>query len=925
MPKDFNFKNITGKITIFIAGLIITFIVLGIILWLFILPLLIKSDAFIKILDDSLKTFVNLDLTIDNPELKTSLKPTITFSVNNLNLKKEGKNLIELKDFYTTLNLNKILKKEIKLEKLKAKTLLVKADELLGLKYNIPENKEKSEWKLDYFNSDISLDDLEVSYFQNSALLEIYARDIALSQEKDYKNLEFNLEAYIKREGKTYADIVSSTLNEIKIYDNKLKIDDLKVVVNSSRLRLFSEIDSKNTVLKAKSDKFMLSDIFDIINSNFVLSNGNELLKPLNNPSGKVGFDVTMKNNELSGLILIDNTKANLKDLTNIPLNIQKGTVKISKEKIKFVDLKGYYGKSKNNEIKIQGDIKDYYKTMDSNIIIDTVVTNEFFKNYLSPLINKTVLYVSAPPKTRIIYKAKNGIMDIIWLMKLSKGVSLGVDDSKSPLIDFDRAVKGDFHIENNIFDVKNINYYIAPDIKRGVKLTPILILDAKVNMKNAALKNAGFKFGKEMPSEFLNLFAGKGFFKKGTIKGRASIIYKNNIPVLDADMVMDKVLIPSQRMFIKNAKLSTTPETINIEAQGGFKRARYDIKGYVVNKLIKPYTVKKMTLNVDEIDVERFMASVNNSNEQGDNVDITKIENENSLDIKDDNFLFDYSLVRIEDADLTINKGHYKDLNFGNIKADLTLDDGILNVKSNKFDIAEGTSALKATVDLKNIKYYLKLGIREVNSSLMAKVLFNLEKEITGKASGLIELNSDKSLKLNGDVKFKINEGTIGKIGLVEYLLKIASVFRNPLVMISPGTLMDIISVPEGKFDKITGEMKIEDNIIKKINIKSYSSTLSALIRGRMDLERHDVSMRIYTRFSSNKKTMFNFLRNISLNVLANKVQLNSKNDTNYYKAELEELPQIDVEEEKTQVFLTSVEGDVEHNNYLSSLKRIK
>ncbi len=135
----------------------------------------------------------------------------------------------------------------------------------------------------------------------------------------------------------------------------------------------------------------------------------------------------------------------------------------------------------------------------------------------------------------------------------------------------------------------------------------------------------------------------------------------------------------------------------------------------------------------------------------------------------------------------------------------------------------------------------------------------------------------------------------------------------------------MDIISVPEGKFDKITGEMNFQDNVIKRINIKSYSTSLSALIRGRMDLERHDVSLRIYTRFSSNKKTAYNFLRNISLNFLANKVQLNTKNDTNYYKSELEELPQIDIQEEKTQVFLTSVEGDVEHNNFLSSLKRIK
>ena len=140
-----------------------------------------------------------------------------------------------------------------------------------------------------------------------------------------------------------------------------------------------------------------------------------------------------------------------------------------------------------------------------------------------------------------------------------------------------------------------------------------------------------------------------------------------------------------------------------------------------------------------------------------------------------------------------------------------------------------------------------------------------------------------------------------------------------------SPGTIMDIVSIPEGNFDKITGELSIRDNVVNKINIKSYSSTLSALIRGRFDMEKHDTSLRIYTRFSSDKKTMFGFLRNISLSALANKVQLNTRNDANYYQSELVDLPEINVPNDKTQVFLTQVEGDVEHNNFISSLKKIK
>ena len=66
-------------------------------------------------------------------------------------------------------------------------------------------------------------------------------------------------------------------------------------------------------------------------------------------------------------------------------------------------------------------------------------------------------------------------------------------------------------------------------------------------------------------------------------------------------------------------------------------------------------------------------------------------------------------------------------------------------------------------------------------------------------------------------------------------------------------------------------------------------------------------------------------FLRNISLNSLANRIPLSGKNDTNYYEAELKLLPPLEVGDADAQVFLTKIDGDVEHNNFLSTLKRIK
>ena len=216
-------------------------------------------------------------------------------------------------------------------------------------------------------------------------------------------------------------------------------------------------------------------------------------------------------------------------------------------------------------------------------------------------------------------------------------------------------------------------------------------------------------------------------------------------------------------------------------------------------------------------------------------------------------------------------------------------------------------------------------LGVKDINSDTMATSILGLSREISGRASGIIHLQTDDTLALNGKMKFLIKNGTIGKIGLIEYVLKFAALFRNPLAMISPTTFFDILNIPEGNFDKIDGELELKDNIIEKIVIKSMSPQLSSLIVGRFDLITRDATLRIYTKFSSQHKGFGGFLRNISLNSLANKVPLNSRNDSSYYATELKFLPPIEADEKDCQVFLTKVDGDVEHNNFISSLKKIK
>ncbi len=930
-------------------------IVVWFIFYLACLPVIISSSRTINLVENLVNKYTKLNLTVEKPVFKPHILPQAGFEVKNLVLKKDEQELMNIKNLETKVRFGKILFKNITLDKLTADNLTLDVDGLLNA-LPTPQTEQNSEpaefdWDIDFFNANLGVKKAFISYnYTPETKIRIGIKNAQLEQTPDAKYLHINTRTDIIQNNKPLLTFEVNDENKVKLQNKSIVVDNLQIDINKSIVTLASLINRKTFDVNVKSDRFFVKDIFDLVNSNLIIPNGKEMLSPLTNPGGAVSFDVKLHNDELSGTIGMKNARAAVKDLGALPLVMPKGLITIYPDRMVFSDFNGYYGKNKSNTIKVSGTIKDYYKTFDSDLTIDTVATNEFLADYLAGLIGGTTIKISKDIPTRVIYKAVNNKMDITWLTKIAKGVSIGIDDTPSALNDYDRAVTGEFILDGNELDIKNLNYYIAQDIHRGMgKIDPILIFDGKMNIATGELHEAGFSFGRELPSEFLNVFVRRKLFKGGTMKGSLHVLFRNNIPKVKADMQIAKARIPSQRLFIKNATLQTNREDIKINANGRFKRVKYDLAGVIKNELVTPVIVKDLELNLDKVDVDRLLKSLNNQhqpegsttpaqaipapeNPLPETVAVNETPEEECLDENgeeceaDDNYMFDTNLIAIEKCAFRLKEGYYNGLTFGNIEANMTLDrNGIFNLQSNRFDIAEGISTLKINCDLKTLKYYIRLGVKDVNSDMFSTAILNLSKEISGKASGLIELTSDASMKLNGSIKFMINDGTIGKIGLVEYLMKVASIFRNPVAMISPATIMDIVNIPEGNFDKIEGELTLKDNVIQRMNIKSYSPTLSALIRGRYDLEKADASLRIYTRFSSSHKGFAGFLRNFSLNALANKVKLSGRNDANYYAAELKDLPPIEAKNEDTQVFLTQVEGDVEHNNFLSSLKKIK
>lgn len=892
--------------------------------YLWILPAVVSSSWANNIVTKETNKFLGAELKITNPKLSTGLNPKIGFTLAELSLSKNNKELLNLKNIDTAFSFQDIFAKRLIVEKLLAENVYVNASGLVEL-FPQQEQKEqkKSGFSIDIFSAVLGVKNCLITYDTSDFGIKFDAKNVLLDRRKNNSvyPLHFDFDFEMTK-GKEKITVSADDKDRIYMGGGELHVDKFPIVIDKSTI-IIDAFGSRKTGLELNiaSKNFSARDIFNIVTSNIIIPNGKELLAPIQDVKGSVDFNLHLAKNTIRGDVNVNESEFKIKDLLGMPVKITQGLVEIGNTTITLKDFKGFYNNKKENSLVMSGSIKDYWKTCDTEIVSDIFVNDDFFKNYISKMLGAPISLVG-DAGSRLTLTSKNGSCDVVWyfLLKENEGFKLG--DQSMILKKHKTLFKVDLSIVKNILKINTIDYYITNELKQG--LTPVLAIKGNLDMAdNMKLLDISLNIPTPLPSEFLNFLACENIFKKGTISGAISIDNKGTYPKMDGVISFDKVFVPAQRLYIKSAKIGAKGDKLGAIAEGRYKRTKYDFNGYIVNDLRLPIVVKNVNLSVDNVDVEKFITANGAQTEQtAEQV----LDADKQTTDSDDVPTFTKGLIIVEKCMLHLDKGKYKEVNFGNLHANLTLDkDGVLQVQSNKFDIAEGISTLKVKADLIKKQYYLRLGIKDVNSDVMASAILGLPREISGKARGLIEINSDESLKLNGDIKFDIKDGTIEKVGYVEYILKAASLFRNPLAMISPATFGDLVNIPSGDFDVIKGEMKLKDNVVERMMIKSSAKQLSSFIIGRYDLMTNDATLRIYTKMSNKGEGFAGFLRNISLNSIANRISASGRNDSNYYAAELSQLPAIDADEKDCQVFLTTVDGDVINFNFLSSLKRIK
>ncbi|MFI3300249.1 MAG: hypothetical protein R3Y28_02395 [Candidatus Gastranaerophilales bacterium] len=935
-----NFKNIDKKMMAKITVLMLLIIAIPYFIYLVLIPNLVSNEFLLNKIEDFAGKSLNAELVIEKPLLKTDLKSNIDFEVEEISLIKDSKSIINIENLSTSISLKEFFSKKIILNKFIVKDFLLDTNELLALLPKTEADKatpqSNFDWEIYWLDAILSLENCHINYnIDDATSIVIDAKDMMITSEREPKHLHFDLDIEInKNNKKTHIQIADE--NKFFIKDHKLIVEDCELFINRSKVLIAMDIKTLNEFnFRVYSKKFLLRNAVDLINTNLVIPDGDKMLAFFKDYRGDFAFDMKLTPSGIDGNIEVNKSSLKVKDVNDLPITINKGYITIDNETIKLNDFVGYYGNYGKNDIKLSGIVTDYINSVDTTITAVGFVTNDFMENYLSKIAGARFCLTADSP-ARAIIKSKYNVIDIDLAGKIETGNDILIEGLSLTPTSYDRAFTAKMNLEGTKLDIKSINYYIAKELNKNTKnIEPIIEMNGLMDIETLVVNNFGFNIPNPLPSEFFNVLAGQQIFKKGTIDGKMDYVIGDGIPKFRGRINVDKVRIPSQRLVIKEAVIKTSKKDVEITANGKFKKSNYDFKAEIQNSLLFPIVIKDISLKVEDIDVDRILNSMSkqNTEEVVENKPINESQNivDEELDAEgiteaNDAYVFDTNLLIIEKCNLEANNGYYKDITFNDMKADLTLDDkGIFKVKSNRFEFAQGHSSLDVFCDLVNHDYRIKLGAKGVDSDLIASTLLALPREISGKAATIIELNTDETLAMNGRIRFNIINGTIQKVGLLEYGLKFMALFRNPITMISPTTILDLVNIPEGNFDKIDGDITIENNIIEKMVIKSKASQLSSLIVGKFDLLAKDCTLRIYTKFSDYNKGFTGFLRNLSLNSLAKRVDRTVRNDSLYYTLEVSEIPELEQGEEGSQIFLTTVDGDVENFNFISSLKKIK
>ena len=867
--------------------LLTAFISLGVLylVFLYALPPFLSSLFFKDLVDDYIYAKTGIEITSERLNVKTKPDISIIIGADKIDFDINGEELLKAENLTISYNLLSRM-----LEKIDIKYIYVNE---AGFKDIIKSSKKKKTFKLKFTKHP-----------------EINVKNAEIWLDKGTTNSTFiminDLHQYIK-DNKLYfdfkADITSNLLkNPVNIgrqgnlyyKKNNLYADNFQVLIGESELTLNGKIlDKKHRgpKLNITGSDIPISDIMlSLLYFQQLKEPGKKFIENFYNYSGTLDVNVKLNSNGVFGKCTAD-MLAGKSVLFDVPILFPK------------VD---FLFKERNMKAAAYGTLGGE-KVFSSVEVSDMATGNHRVKGYVhSNLTNDTVhkymknVTVKGIADASVSYEIENKIVDVKYLLKLSKGSDIYYKSSNLGLEDKDRRLFVNTVKNKDELRITDYDY----STQEAGEISKIILGDGLFKKENGSFKPQylTFKTQNDAPVSVTGSFY--KYVEGGFFNGNLKYDFKNNIITGVFNIKNSRY----KNFKIKNAMVDATTKNVRIEANGLYKKSPFECKINALNKFSNKIKIFDMYLFLDE-----FVINKQNRNVQKSSIDTNKIiQKAKQYD------------VDIDKWTIKINKIKRRKLEINKIVVTGDIHNSIFKFIVQPFSFAKGTINANGVYNYANSSSDVMINAEKIDSNTAADVVFELPDQIEGLANATINAKTNNGLDdVKAKINFSIEKGFLPKLGNTEFLIKKSRMIRHPFKV----KLSDVVNIDFNDMNELCSNLKGEfdyDNLkIKNANITASQKYLAMLIQGDYNIVKEQADFRILGKYNKDKirkiKVFF-----VPLSWIVNIVFRNEKS-YEQYKNELSKIPKIDADSEDECAFRINVKGNINTNDIKVEHKRIK
>lgn len=838
--------------------------------FLFIVPIALNSNF----ISNKLNQELNLELT--DYKIKTNPYFDITLKAKNLIFKKENKKALSADNTYIKYNL------------LTRKFKNIKSDYVFVDINSFLKKKSKKPFSFD-FSRLTGVDIAKADILLNNNEQKINFNLSNLKTVRVKKELRATLKADIQTE------ILKSSvkINEngyLILNNNNLKAQNLEILISDKVLTLNGDIiDKKGTNLNLKAKDFPIGDTERLILYFMKLKKPDkkQFLENFKNFNGFMDINLTFKNQGIFGVINAQNLMANTV-LYSIPILFKKAQFNFLGSKIvsnnigtlggEPVRLILNYNNLFTHELEIFGSVEG-------------LVTSSLAKKYVKDL--KVLNFVNV----KLNFFNKHQKPDVNYLINLNKNSDISYKNMSLGFKDKVRQVFIQTHKEQ---DYLKITKYIYSKFENNTKIEVLagdglfLKRNNKMKLKYITLKTNGFA-----PVSIVNSF--DKYVNKGYFKG--SLKYDFFLKQLTGDFILKEACY--KNFYVKTAQIKGNNKDLLISARGKYYFSPFYCSIKAQNDIFNnKLNIYEMYLFLDKYIIKQNQSGANKQPKEILKNAKTKVQNNNKE-------------INVNKWIIKVNTVVKNKVKFENILITGSLKNDIFKFDFKDVLFAQGLLAANGILNTKTQDIKANLKADNINSNLVADNFFNLKNQVTGLASANLKAEmTDNFNNFKAHVQFKIDDGSLPKLGSTEFM------FKNSQFKLINALNIDLSDLQSLSSD-IFGSFDIDNHLLKNIDLKAQQKSLSLFIEGDYDTLKQNANLNLWGKYNKETLKGIRFLF-IPVSWIIN-IALRPEKTLDLYQNKVQKIPPIETKSKKDEIiFRVKLFGNINTDNVNLELKKL-